>query len=79
MKEFNTKENLFYYLTNGYLFTKTKNIYPYKSLLKQSKEIPELIYDNLDIYNRITYGLNINEDIRYLLRYNDGFKRILKL
>lgn len=71
--------NLNFYLTNGYLYGKKILIFPYQSIYKFDKSIPILIDEDLDVYNKLIYGLNIyNNSIFSLLDFESN-KRLLKL
>ena len=74
-----TYKNLNFYLTNGYLYNKSLSIYPYQSISKFDNTIPMLVYENLDTYNRLIYGLDIADNQTLSLLLNENNKRLLKL
>lgn len=74
-----TYKNLNFYLTNGYLYNKNLSIYPYQSISKFDNTIPMLVYENLDTYNRLIYGLDIADNPTLSLLLNENNKRLLKL
>ena len=79
-EEYNeTNKNLNFYLTNGYLYNKNLSIYPYQSISKFDNTIPMLVYENLDTYNRLIYGLDIADNPTLSLLLNENNKRLLKL
>lgn len=72
-------KNLNFYLTNGYLYRKKISIYPYQSILKFDKEIPKLVYEKLENYNKLIYGLDIQNNPTISLLVTESNKRLLKL
>lgn len=74
-----TYKNLNFYLKNGYLYNKNLSIYPYQSISKFDNTIPMLVYENLDTYNRLIYGLDIADNPTLSLLLNENNKRLLKL
>ena len=79
-EEYNeTNKNLNFYLTNGYLYSKKLSIYPYQSISKFDNTIPILIYEKIETYNKLIYGLDIKNNPTPSLLINEDNKRLLKL
>ena len=72
-------KNLNFYLTNGYLYSKKLSIYPYQSISKFDNTIPILIYEKIETYNKLIYGLDIYSNPTLLLLELESKKRLLKL
>ena len=79
-KEYNeVTSNLIFYLSNGYLYRNKISIFPYQSISKFDEEIPTLIDNEVDIYNKLIYGLNAHCNPTLLLLDFESKKRLLKL
>ena len=74
-----TANNLNFYLTNGYLYRNGISIYPYQSISKIDRTIPMLIDEEIDTYNKLIYGLDIQNNPTLSLFVNESHKRLLKL
>lgn len=72
-------KNLNFYLTNGYFYRNKVSIFPYKSISKLDENVPELIYDNLSIFNKMIYGLDIGANPTVSLFTDEATKKVLKL
>lgn len=73
-----TVANLLFYLTNGYLYRNRITIFPFQSISKFDEKIPILIDDNLDIYNKLIYGLDIQNNPTLALFNCERKKRLSK-
>ena len=73
-----TVANLLFYLTNGYLYRNRITIFPFQSISKFDEKIPILIDDNLDIYNKLIYGLDIQNNPTLALFNCEREKRLSK-
>lgn len=74
-----TVNNLNFYLTNGYFYKNKISIYPYQSISKFDKTIPILIDEEVNLYNKLIYGLDIKNNPTLSLLVNESNKRLLKL
>lgn len=72
-------ENLNFYITNGYLYKKNITIFPYQSIKNYDNNIPLVLYDNLGIFNKLIYGLDIKCNPTLALFINESNTKLLKL
>lgn len=70
-------QNLNYYVKNGYLYAKKLSIYPYQSILRFDNMVPKIDYNQVDVYNKIIYGFDLENNPTPSLLINEGNKRLL--
>ena len=71
--------NLKFYLSNGYLYSKNISIFPYQSISRFEKTVPQLVDKEIDTYDKLIYGLDIYSNPTLLLLELESKKRLLKL
>lgn len=71
--------NLKFYLSNGYLYSKNISIFPYQSISRFDKTVPQLVDKEIDTYDKLIYGLDIYSNPTLLLLELESKKRLLKL
>mgnify|MGYP004524877979 FL=1 len=74
-----TTNNLYFYLSNGYLYKSRVSIFPYQSISRFDKTIPTLVDKEVDTYNKLIYGLDIHSNPTLSLLESESKKRLLKL
>ena len=53
-------KNLNFYLTNGYLYTNNRKIFPYQSIKIYDPNVPLLLYDRVNTSDKLMYGLDVD-------------------
>ena len=74
-----TINNVNFYLSNGYLYRNRISIFPYQSISRVDKTIPTLVDKEIDIYNKLIYGLDIHSNPTLSLLESESKKKLLKL
>lgn len=71
------ENNLNFYLKNGYLYGNNIFIYPYQSISRFDNTVPKLDYSQINIYNKIIYGFNLENNPSRSLFIKESDKRLL--